>query len=405
MKHVYLVENGSRAGQYGVGTYVRQMVEFLKQVSAVRLTVVLLNSDVEEVSEEFDESGIVRYLKIPVQQEIGSKADMIYCYRNIAYLLATYLAPCEENVLHLNYLHHLSLVEWLKKMKVHFRLIVTIHYFDWCFMLKGNTRLFRSLINKGRTTVNEWREQVQSAYERDKKLFGYADQVICLTSYTQSLLHDVYEVEDRKVTLIYNGLKDEAIELNEEDRLRKKGALGFRETDRIILFVGRLDENKGIKCLIASFRQVLKVAPESKLLIVGDGNYGKYLKECADLWTRVIFTGKVEKEQLYAFYQIADVGVLPSFHEQCSYVGIEMLMHGLPLIGTDGGGLKEMVEGMSCLPLEEKEGEWVLSTDLLSQWIIEIQTHPQSVQYRKRFEERYTLQRMAEKMLPVYLNL
>lgn len=247
--------------------------------------------------------------------------------------------------------------------------------------------------------------QLVLAYERDKKLFDYADQVICLTSYTQSLLHDVYEVEDRKVTLICNGLKDEAIELNEEDRLRKKGALGFRETDRIILFVGRLDENKGIKCLIASFRQVLKVAPESKLLIVGDGNYGKYLKECADLWTRVIFTGKVEKEQLYAFYQIADVGVLPSFHEQCSYVGIEMLMHGLPLIGTDGGGLKEMVEGMSCLPLEEKEGEWVLSTDLLSQWIIEIQTHPQSVQYRKRFEERYTLQRMAEKMLPVYLNL
>lgn len=38
-----------------------------------------------------------------------------------------------------------------------------------------------------------------------------------------------------------------------------------------------------------------------------------------------------------------------------SYVAIEMLMHGLPLIGTGSTGLKEMVEGMHCLPLKEED--------------------------------------------------
>ena len=34
---------------------------------------------------------------------------------------------------------------------------------------------------------------------------------------------------------------------------------------------------------------------------------------------------------------------MPSFHEQCSYVAIEMMMYGIPLIGTDSTGLKEML--------------------------------------------------------------
>lgn len=51
-------------------------------------------------------------------------------------------------MLHLNYLHHAPLADWLKKIGVEFYLLVTIHYLDWCFMLKGNTRLFRSIIHK-----------------------------------------------------------------------------------------------------------------------------------------------------------------------------------------------------------------------------------------------------------------
>lgn len=52
MKHIYLIGNGSRAAQYGVGTYICQMIEFFRQASSVRLTVVVLNSEVKEVTEE-----------------------------------------------------------------------------------------------------------------------------------------------------------------------------------------------------------------------------------------------------------------------------------------------------------------------------------------------------------------
>ena len=404
MKHIYLIGNGSRAAQYGVRTYIRQMFEFFRQTSSVRLTIVELNSEVKEVTEECDNSGKVRYLKIPAQKSEGRKGDVAYCYRNIAYLLALHFLKDEQNVLHLNYLHHAPLADWLKKIGVEFYLLVTIHYLDWCFMLKGNTRLFRSIIHKEEQS-NEWGEKIRNSYERDKRLFQHSDKVICLSQYTQNLLREDYGVEKEKLVVVYNGLKDEAIKLSKEERLEKRSALGFRETDKIILFVGRLDRIKGVQYLIEAFRQVIRKNPNSRLVIVGDGDYDKYLKQCAGIWSYVVLTGKVEKEVLYTFYQIADVGVLPSFHEQCSYVAIEMLMHGLPLIGTGSTGLKEMVEGMHCLPLKEEDDSVDLPIDLLVQWLIEDQEHLRSEKYRRRFEERYTLRKMSENMFSIYLNL
>ncbi|UVS39698.1 glycosyltransferase [Bacteroides fragilis] len=122
-----------------------------------------------------------------------------------------------------------------------------------------------------------------------------------MTQYTQTLLNEVYGVEREKLVVVYNGLKDEAIKLSEEERLEKRFALGFRETDKIILFVGRLDRIKGVQYLIEAFRRVIRKNPNSRLVIVGDGDYDKYLKQCAGIWSYVVFTGKVEKEVLYTF--------------------------------------------------------------------------------------------------------
>ena len=67
---------------------------------------------------------------------------------------------------------------------------------------------------------------------------------------------------------------------------------------------------------------------------VGDGFYSYYLNSCNPTWNKITFTGKLNKEDLYKLYQIADIGVLPSFHEQCSYVAIEMMMYGIPLVAS-----------------------------------------------------------------------
>ena len=58
--------------------------------------------------------------------------------------------------------------------------------------------------------------------------------------------------------------------------------------------------------------------------------------------SRVIYTGFIKQSEIVDWYRAADIGILPSYSEQCSYSGIEMLMLGMLIISTDGQGLTDM---------------------------------------------------------------
>lgn len=96
--------------------------------------------------------------------------------------------------------------------------------------------------------------------------------------------------------------------------------------------------------LLMSFCDMLHKNKNYRLVIIGDGDYSSCLNKCGSDWKQVTFTGRLSKEQLYNFYQIADIGVMPSMLEQCSYVAIEMMMFGLPMVISTTTGLKEMMQ-------------------------------------------------------------
>ena len=48
--------------------------------------------------------------------------------------------------------------------------------------------------------------------------------------------------------------------------------------------------------------------------------------------------------ELYKWYQIADIGIMPSYFEQCSYVGLEMMANGLPVVASDSFGVRCMFQ-------------------------------------------------------------
>lgn len=50
----------------------------------------------------------------------------------------------------------------------------------------------------------------------------------------------------------------------------------------------------------------------------------------------------MSKEELSLWYSAADIGVIPSYTEQCSYAALEMIRIGLPLVASDGFGLRDM---------------------------------------------------------------
>lgn len=289
--------------------------------------------------------------------------------------------------------------------------MLTIHYLNWCFVLKGNKTQFREIIQKSESERNPQEKLIATEYASDQKAFEKADKVICLCQYTEELLETDYGISGNKIEVIYNGLKEKSISWNKSIRLRRKRQLLFGDNERVILFVGRLDDIKGVEYLIRAFRLLLEKIPESRLVIVGEGKYDTFLKECVHIWHRVTFTGKLDQKTLQRFYQIADVGVMPSFHEQCSYVAIEMMMYGIPLIGTDSTGLKEMLGDNQkyMMKIFEEANNVSLSVENLAHTLVQLLTEsfPRKAGKNGRliFEHKFSLSVMKDKMLAFYGRL
>lgn len=405
-KHIFLFNKGSRAAVYGIGTYIRQITLYLKSMEGISLHLVQLNSDVEKVElsceQDYDELSIPRSFL-----SIGNKT--IRYYQNAWYLIRLYfpIAVDEPVFFLLNYTSHRVLIPEMRAAFPYCRIFFTIHYQEWCFVLNGNVSLLQKIMSVSDRNILDSKElEVYESFLREKQMYNQVDKIICLSHFTEELLWKEYEIPEDKTVLIYNGMKDETADFLLEDRDRLKAKFGFKANEKIILYVGRLDLIKGIGLLIRSFRLLLELEHNCHLLLVGDGNFIRYLNDCDEIWERVIFTGRLEKKRLFQLYRIADVGVLPSMHEQCSYTVIEMMMFDVPVIASSSSGLKEMIdENQNGLLFEMENEEDLVGTihlkNQLRRILFETTSEGKLFHPKLTYMKKYSLDKMGKQ----YANL
>lgn len=171
--------------------------------------------------------------------------------------------------------------------------------------------------------------------------------------------------EDSKVIVLPNCTKVERFDIDvhevEKKKLREK--LGISGSHKVVIFTGRIVKEKGVKELLTAFEQ-LKTELVT-LLIVGSANFGastntEYEKEVETLINKsernIVFTGFIHQTDLYKYYSIADVAVMPSlFQDPAPLVSIETQATGTPLVATRVGGIPEYVGNGDCGILIEKD--------------------------------------------------
>ena len=119
------------------------------------------------------------------------------------------------------------------------------------------------------------------------------------------------------------------------------------EGKKILLFVGRLVEIKNVSLALSAFAELND--PKTIFVIVGDGPELTKLKNMAANNSNIIFTGRLEGENLYAWYNIANVFTLPSYQEPFGAVTNEALLGGCyALISKNAGS--------NCLIKENSNG-------------------------------------------------
>lgn len=132
-----------------------------------------------------------------------------------------------------------------------------------------------------------------------------------------------------------------------EDVSALRDRLALPPDARVILSVGRLSHEKGHADLLAALRLLRRDDPELelRLILVGDGIERGSLERAAaapDLASSVIFAGHCANVWLY--YSLADVFVLPSRSEGSPNALLEAMAAGVPIVACKVGGVPETVE-------------------------------------------------------------
>jgi glycosyltransferase involved in cell wall biosynthesis len=123
-----------------------------------------------------------------------------------------------------------------------------------------------------------------------------------------------------------------------------KRSLRLAASDRCLLFVGRIDANKGLDVLLTAFRRLAASRPELHLVIAGEGPDRSALQaQAADL-ERVHFLGWVgDRGRVFELHSAADVVVCPSYSEAFCYAAAEAMATGRPVVASAVGGLRDLV--------------------------------------------------------------
>lgn len=111
---------------------------------------------------------------------------------------------------------------------------------------------------------------------------------------------------------------------------------------KLLLFVGRLVEIKNLQMVIPTFRSLED--EDYRLIVVGAGDYESELKELAYNDDRIIFVGRKEGDELYAWYNIAQIFVLPSYQEPFGAVTNEALLGGCWSLISEKAGSQCLIE-------------------------------------------------------------
>lgn len=359
MTNIFIINQHSCAMFYGIGTYTRQLISAL-QSQPVWITVVTLSHDFSDL--EISEEDGVRSIHIPMPaferytRFFSKKEDERYL-RNIYYMLLPYIPEKEELIFHFNF-QDLGGLAYLLKEHFTCKIVATMHYSHWSFDLLGDREKLCFILKQESDDALE--KNVRELFLMEQTFYkDIVDYVISISQHNYDDLLDLYGIPASKVIQIPNGLKDEYQKIDDNEKKRLRKLFHLVDDEKLLLFVGRVTSVKGISYLIQAFQEVLKVRDDARLMIIGDGS-DTDLKSCQALtypfYSKISFTGFAPKERLAKIYSVADIGIVPSIHEEFGYVAIEMLMYGVPVIVNKTTGLREIIQdgiNGSCIHIQK----------------------------------------------------
>jgi glycosyltransferase involved in cell wall biosynthesis len=311
-----ILASKDRGIDYGVGTFIKQLSKELakqKHVSVFILEIGLTQSKTFSIKRQ---DGIT-IVEVPVAENktgTDTKKNQEKLSRNIARVVSQYIPMGNDNVIHMNYLFQYFFATALKEI-VSGKIIFTQHVFTMEQQLEENY------------------------FDTEFETYNTVDKIITVTRHGKNHLMGK-GVNAGKIEIIYNGIDPNCFKYNPRNGIKEK--YGLPRNEKLILYSGRIDPIKGLDYLCLAMERLIKKVPDCRLVIAGDGDFKSLIQSAGKFSANISFLGFIPFDDVVALYFEADMGVIPSLEEHCSYVALEMLFCGLPVVASGLGGLKEI---------------------------------------------------------------
>jgi L-malate glycosyltransferase len=228
-----------------------------------------------------------------------------------------------------------------------------------------------------------------------KALSFKSDRIIAVSNAVKERIIEDFGVDRSKIIMFYNCVEEiEARRPEENKALRKE--LGIPENNKVILYIGRFDDIKGVPYLIHAFDKICNEFQAATLLLIGDvdRSFQKYSNK------RIKILPPQENSAQY--YRISDIVVLPAKRDPFPYVMLETGLASKPFIGSRVDGIAEFIEdGKDGLLFPAKDEEALAAAmlrvlrddDLASQLATnlhhKVKSLPTCEQYCERLDKIY----------------
>uniref|UniRef100_UPI00402771C8 glycosyltransferase family 4 protein n=1 Tax=Alloprevotella sp. TaxID=1872471 RepID=UPI00402771C8 len=350
-------------------------------------------------------------VKIPLPVFVGGILEEFYWiekYAELVYEQIKEFLPKENLVIHLNTLNLIDLATLIKKKIPHSRVITHLHCIPWKSLYNKDKERFNVLYS--RQQVSESlpvmdKRRLYARLDSEWRAYHEADDVICVTRCARNFLARMMERVER-VHVIPNGMPDIGI----------CSPRSYEQKSEVLqcLYAGVLSESKGVGFIFQALEYLAKQNQRVRLVLCGHATQ-EIENQLRQTYPMVEFEycGLLSFEELQTKYRQCDIGILPSLQEQSSYVAIEMMRHGMPIITTAVDGLDEMfVDGVDALkvkPLFSLAKGLYLDVKALAEAIVDLWEHPTKRESlgrsaRETFLKKHTVERMIKETICVYKN-
>lgn len=402
--HLHILYNDYYTGVDRYMEMYQKGIRSKKKYDNIKIHKIYLTNDVKTIFPKIEKNKneeISAILPLPQNHKLLFKD--IFWKKKYIKTIAEILNPYLESIFNpIFQYHNLFLSDLAIELKNQFggKIITHLHCLPWKFNSNYDEKLFNRLYQ-----LYENKEfDIFEKEENSPIQYQLSDKIICLSRTAKDYLINIHHIEKSRIKIIHNGLA--ALPPMTE---RKEKNIPE------ILYVGKVSKDKGFFELFNALKTVREKGYKFKLKIAGScsGNILNNIKShYRDI--SIDYLGQTSFDQLKKLYTTCTLGIIPSLHEQCSYVALEMAMFGLPMIVSKVDALAEMFKhGKTALltPMVfDADFGIKANNEKFAENIIQLIENREirnkiSKNAREDYEKRFTLDLMTKNTVNLYKQL